>query len=220
MHGTRLQSSARLVFTLALAALGVWILWDFLPALIWATVFAVATWPLYLRFCRRVAWAQDRPVLAALFFTVIVGLVFLIPIAGLAVVLGRETLFLARWLPSLAKTGLPEPEWLGDLPFVGHYAVTWWQHNLVDPHAASALLGRLDRGALIDWTRLLGTQLARRSTVLVFTLLTLFFVYRDGARLVRDLEALALRLVGPQGRDVGIHMVQAVRGTVNGLVLV
>ena len=34
------------------------------------------------------------------------------------------------------------------------------------------------------------------------------------------LEALTLRLVGPQGRRVGVQMVLAVRGTVNGLVLV
>ena len=56
--------------------------------------------------------------------------------------------------------------------------------------------------------------------MLIFTLLTLFFLYRDGERLVHDLEALALRLVGPQGRRVGVQMVLAVRGTVNGLVLV
>ena len=35
-----------------------------------------------------------------------------------------------------------------------------------------------------------------------------------------DIEALTLRLVGPQGRRVGLQMVLAVRGTVNGLVLV
>ncbi len=78
----------------------------------------------------------------------------------------------------------------------------------------------LDRGLLINWTRTLGQQLARRSTVLVFTLLTLFFLYRDGARLVRDLEALVERLVGPQGKRVGVQMVHAIRGTVNGLVFV
>ena len=47
-----LQRAARLVVTLMLAGLGLWILWDFVPALVWAIVFAVATWPLYLRFCR------------------------------------------------------------------------------------------------------------------------------------------------------------------------
>lgn len=214
------QSAARLVVTAVLAALGVWILWDFLPALVWAIVFAVATWPLYTRFRRLLPHGGKGPVAAPLAFTLIVGFVFLVPLAGMAIALGREVLFVARTLPTIEETGVPMPAWLAGVPFAGHYAAQWWQTNLADPHTAAELFGRLDRGVVIDWARLLGTQLARRSTVLVFTLLSLFFLYRDGERLVRDLEALALRLVGPQGRRVGVQMVHAVRGTVNGLVLV
>ena len=214
------QSAARLVVTAVLAALGIWILWDFLPALVWAIVFAVATWPLYIRFRRLRPHRGSGSVAAPLAFTLVVGFVFLVPLAGMAIALGREVLFVAHTLPTIEETGVPTPAWLAGLPLVGHYAAPWWQANLADPQSAAALFGRLDRGVLIDWTRLLGTQLVRRSTVLVFTLLSLFFLYRDGEKLVRDLEALALRLVGPQGRRVGVQMVHAVRGTVNGLVLV
>jgi predicted PurR-regulated permease PerM len=216
---TTIQRNARLAVTAALAALALWILWDFIPALLWATIFGVATWPLYNRFKRRGPPRQEK-VLAPLTFTLIVGLVFLVPVALMAIELGRETLLVARTLPDLEKEGLPAPQWLSDLPRFGAYATHWWQTNLADPHGAQQLLGRLDRGLLIDWTRTLGQQLARRSTVLVFTLLTLFFVYRDGERLVRDIEALVDRLVGPQGKRVGVQMVHAIRGTVNGLVLV
>ncbi len=216
---TVVQRNARLAITAALAGLALWILWDFIPALLWATIFAVATWPLYMRFKRRGPPRQEE-VLAPLTFTLIVGLVFLVPVAFMAIELGRETLLAARTLPDIEKEGLPVPAWLADIPRLGVYATAWWKTNLADPHGAQALLGRLDRGVLIDWTRTLGQQLARRSTVLVFTLLTLFFLYRDGARLVRDLEALVGRLVGPQGKRVGVQMVHAIRGTVNGLVLV
>ena len=214
------QRAARLVVTAVLAALGVWILWDFLPALGWAIVFAVATWPLYTGLRRLLPLGGRGSVAAPLAFTLIVGLLFLAPVAGMAIAIGREVLFVARWLPTIEDTGMPAPEWLAGLPLAGHYAAQWWQANLSDPQTVAALFGRLDRGVVIDWTRLLGTQLARRSTVLIFTLLTLFFLYRDGERLVHDLEALTLRLVGPQGRRVGVQMVLAVRGTVNGLVLV
>ncbi len=216
---TAVQRNARLAITAALAALALWILWDFIPALLWATIFAVATWPLYVRFTRVVPLRREG-MLAPLSFTLIVGFVFLVPIALMAIELGRETLYVARTLPDLEKDGLPVPAWLAEIPRFGADATHWWQTNLADPHGAQVLLGRLDRGLLIDWTRTLGQQLARRSTVLVFTLLTLFFLYRDGARLVRDLEALVERLVGPQGKRVGVQMVHAIRGTVNGLVLV
>jgi len=213
------QRNARLAVTAALAALGIWILWDFIPALLWATIFAVATWPLYRAFARPEP-AKGESLMAPLAFTLIVGFLFLVPIALMALELGRETLLLARVIPDITKNGLPVPEFLADIPRVGPLAAHWWQTNLADPQGAQELLGRLDRGVLIDWTRTLGQQLARRSTVLIFTLLTLFFLYRHGARLVLDLEALVVRLVGPQGRRVGTQMVHAIRGTVNGLVLV
>lgn len=214
------QRVSRLVVTGALGALGLYVLWDFLPALVWATVFAVATWPLYRRFARATHRTPEGGVLAPLGFTVLIGALFLVPLAIIAIELGREALFFARWVPTLEQTGLPVPEWMDAVPFVGHMAAQWWQDNLADPGAATLLLGRLDRSVVIEWMRTLGTQLVRRSTVLVFMLLTLFFLYRDGVALVRDFEALMLRAVGPTGRRVAVQMVLAVRGTVNGLVLV
>ena len=73
------QRIAHLVVTVALAGLGVWILWDFLPALIWATVFAIATWPLYVRFERHVAHGSGHSIAAPLIFTLLIGLLFLVP---------------------------------------------------------------------------------------------------------------------------------------------
>jgi len=214
------QRIAYLVVSAALLALGIWILWDFVAALIWAVILAIATWPFYQRLRQGLHDQGGSPIVAPLIATLVIGLLCLVPLGLMAVELGREALYLARWLPSIDEAGLPAPDWVAQIPFVGAMISHWWQANLADPHSAASLLSRLDRSMIIEWTRTLGTQLARRSTVLIFTLLTLFFLYRDGARLVRQIEGLALRLVGPSGRQVGLQMVHAVRGTVNGLVLV
>ena len=215
--GRSFQRSAWLVLTAALVVAGVWILWDFLAALAWATIFAIATWPVYRRFCARLSVGSE--VGAPLAFTVLVGLVFIVPAAFLAVQVGHEALALARLAAEVEKSGINAPDWLGRLPF-GGYLTQWWQANLADPNAAAMLLGRLDKGVIIEWTRTVGTQLLRRSTVLVFTLLTLFFLYRDGTSVTRQLTAFADRVFGPAGERLGAHIVTAVRGTVNGLVLV
>jgi predicted PurR-regulated permease PerM len=41
------QRLARVALAIALALLATWMLWAFLPALAWAGVLAIATWPLY-----------------------------------------------------------------------------------------------------------------------------------------------------------------------------
>jgi len=53
-----------------------------------------------------------------------------------------------------------------------------------------------------------------------FTLLTLFFLFRDGATLSHQLLTLSRRALGPRGERIGQQMIAAVHGTVNGLVLV
>jgi predicted PurR-regulated permease PerM len=137
-----------------------------------------------------------------------------------AVDVGREGVAAvqsARWLQ---ENGIPQPDWLPRLPWVGTTASAWWQSHLADPGYATDLLGRLDRSVALEWTRILGTQVVHRLALFGFTLLTLFFLYRDGPVLERQGVSVAGRLFGAPGIRLGQQMVTAVRGTVNGLVLV
>ena len=54
----------------------------------------------------------------------------------------------------------------------------------------------------------------------LFTLLTLFFAYRDGPAIIDQIRTVADRLFGRSGEHLGKEAVVAVRATVNGLVLV
>ncbi len=51
-------------------------------------------------------------------------------------------------------------------------------------------------------------------------MLTLFFLFRDGAGLTDQMLTASRRAFGPNGERVGRQMVASVRGTVDGLVLV
>ena len=65
-----------------------------------------------------------------------------------------------------------------------------------------------------------GGEAVRRLVIFLFTLLTLFFIFRDGGSLGEKLQALSDRAIGVRGQRIARHMVAAVHGTVNGLVLV
>ena len=47
--GPSVQRIARIVVAVALTLLGLWIIHAFLPAIAWATILAIAVWPLYMR---------------------------------------------------------------------------------------------------------------------------------------------------------------------------
>lgn len=213
------QRVARLVVVGGLFALGLHILWDFLPALAWAGVFAIATWPLYRRFLASAPRAA-RTILAPLLFTAMIGLVFVVPLAIGAIEAAREARVAISWAATAQKTGLPVPDWVPRLPVVGAQAAAWWQENLGDPDAATELLGRVNRTMLGDWTRALGVKILHGLAIFGFTLLTLFFLYRDASVLTERLLVLGHRLLGERGERLALTAIAAVHGTVTGLVLV
>jgi predicted PurR-regulated permease PerM len=213
------QRIARMVLAAVLILLGLWILHRYLAALGWAAVLAIALWPLYRRLVRALGGHGQR-VLAPLALTLLIGLVFIVPFVYAAVEAARETHVLVQYLVDAQRTGIPVPAWIAELPGVGLPLDEWWRTNLSDPKAAEQLLGRIYARVPAESARDVGGQIVHRLILFGFTLLTLFFLFRDGAAFSDQLIALSDRLLGAQGERVGRHMVQAVLGTVNGLVLV
>jgi predicted PurR-regulated permease PerM len=73
---------------------------------------------------------------------------------------------------------------------------------------------------LAESAREYGGEIVRRLVIFLFTLLTLFFLFRDGSSLAEQMRTLSDRVIGVRGERIGGHMIAAVRGTVVGLVLV
>ena len=210
---------ARVLLAIALVALGAWILHRFLAALAWAGVLAIALWPLYRRVASALPGGKPR-ILAPLLVTLTVGLIFCVPFIYVAIEGAREVRILVHYLGEAEHNGAPVPEWMPQLPVVGRAAEEWWRTNLGDPTAAQELLGRIKPGSIAASARLYGAEIIHRLIIFGFTLLTLFFLFRDGMLFSRQLLRVSDRLLGPDGERVGRHMVQAVLATVNGLVLV
>jgi len=212
------QRAARIVVATALGLLGLWILHRFLPALAWATILAIALWPLYWRLMR--AFPGRGRVLAPMAVTLLVGLVIIVPLVYAAVEVASESGALVQYIGEARRSGLPMPPWLPQLPGVGHQIAKWWQANLSDPQTMQALLGRIYTRIPAHSASQLGGEIVHRLILFGFTLLTLFFLFRDGAALSRRLLDLSHRVLGPSGERVARHMIAAVHGTVTGLVLV
>ena len=217
--GTRSQHIAMGTLTFGLALLGLFTLQNFLSALAWAGIFAIALWPLYRRMLRRVGAAHNSAILPAL-FTTAVALVFIVPLVLVGVQLAAEAHNAAEWARNAEEKGIPEPDFLHRLPFGQAQIDGWWQQNLADPGQARELLQRTTRGRVGETSRVIGAQVARRATLFVFTLLTLFFLFKEGHEVTQQMRRAAKRAFGPAGERVGRQIIASVHGTVNGLVLV
>lgn len=214
----RLQRIARTVLAIALVLLGLYTLGNFLPAIAWAVVFAIATWPLYQRCAAR--FGTGGNIALPLVFSAAVGLVFIIPLSLVALEAGREAHGLIAWVNQARHQGLPVPGAVHHLPFGREAVASWWSEHLSDPDDASDLLDRMNEGGLLALSRNIGTQLAHRGTLFLFTLVTLFFLFREGDSITAQMRIASRRLFGPRGETIARQVVASIHGTVDGLVLV
>jgi predicted PurR-regulated permease PerM len=206
-----------------LAGLGLWTLHRYVPALLWAAVLAIAFWPLYQRVLRR--WPADghnvrHTVVLPAAFTAAIGLVFIIPFGMAAYQAGKEVRSVYETIDRARTEGIPPPEWLGHLPIGSQPATQWWQDNLANPDQAEDLLKRARESRLLANSRELGGEAVHRLVLFGFTLLALFFLFRDGEHLTAQLRQGSARTFGPAGERIGRQMIASVHGTVDGLVLV
>jgi predicted PurR-regulated permease PerM len=216
---SRPQQAARAVLALLLTLLGLWTLYRYLPALIWAPILAIAVWPLYQRATRR--WPPGKHnILVPAAFTLVIGLMFIVPLVLVGVQAGKEVRGLYHTIDKAQTDGLPPPEWLGKLPVGSQQATDWWNDNLANPDSASELLQKARQSNFVSNGRELGADIAHRAVLFGFTLLTLFFLFKDGDQVNAQLQRASARAFGPGGERVGRQMIASVHGTVDGLVLV
>ena len=210
--------NARVVLAVFLVALALWTAASFLPALIWATILAVALWPLYLKFAAR--FASGPSGLAAFIFTIIVALILVTPMALAVYQLAQQGDVLVGWLKKAGESGIEVPEWMARLPVAAESMQSWWRDNLSDPKAATAWLKTINVENASDLFRTLGGQLLHRLFLLFFSLLALFVLLHNGRAVANRFLETCDRLFGEAGEGLIEKMVDATRGTVNGTVLV
>src|SRR5215472_931842 len=128
-----------ILFVAGLIAATFWILWPFLPAIIWATTLVVATFPLMLRVQHRL-WNSRG--LAVAIMTVALLLVFVVPFSLAVAAITQNFERIVGWAKALASFQLPPPPaWLIGLPLFGEPLARMWQRVIdsgIDVWAAKA----------------------------------------------------------------------------------
>jgi predicted PurR-regulated permease PerM len=215
----RAQRIAWGILTLALLGLGIWTLDEFLPALAWAGILAVAFWPSFQRARRACPLGRDGILLPAL-FTIGVALVFVLPLVLAGMQLGKEVRTIVAWIDDARHHGIPVPDVINRLPVFANRTRLWWQLNLADPDAASDFLTKLWNPEYVHTGRQVGIAILHRMITFGFCLMTLFFLFKNGDRLAAQMRRGGARAFGPGAERIGRQTILSIHGTVNGLVLV
>src|SRR5690606_39768882 len=127
-------------------------------------------------------------------FIIVIAIV--VPIAFVFSYAMQEVRQWLAWLIEANRVGASMPEWIAALPGVGEWLQPYWEETLGKPHALSDWIQLVTGEQLGNIYRLLlnfGGRAFEWVLSLLFMLITLFFIYKDGERLSGQLDKVGER---------------------------
>jgi predicted PurR-regulated permease PerM len=211
------RTTLALLFIAALIGGSFWILRPFLPAIVWAAMLVIATWPI-LRSVQTRLW--NSRALAVTVMTVSILVVFVMPFWLAIGTIVRHVDQTVGWVEHLATAVLPPaPAWLEDVPLIGSVAVRAW-HDIGDDGLTKLLHeGRQYAGIITQWFI---ATMGGFGSVLVQFLLTVAIaaiMYAQGEDAAAIARRFGARLAGTRGEQAVVLAGQAVRGVALGVVV-
>jgi predicted PurR-regulated permease PerM len=197
---------------LALLALGAFIiLRPFISALLWAVIITYSTSGLYRRLHH---WLNGRRSLAALFATLLVGTLIVLPLVVVSATLTESATGLVADAREALDRGIgAPPQWLGELPLVGPPLEDYWRTVATgEANLAATLKPYVSTAG--GWLFSVLASLGGGILELLLSLVIAFFLYRDGGTAASRLYAFSSRI----GNERATRALDVAGGTIKGVV--
>ncbi|MCB5363981.1 AI-2E family transporter [Pusillimonas sp. CC-YST705] len=199
---------------------GVYFLRGFLVPVLAAFIICLASWPMYWRLWHRVG---RRNALSATLALLVVLLVLIIPLSMALTFAVKEASSFIGWALAANRHGVQVPTWITDLPIMGEWVAEHWRTYLGEPHALGELVEAVSGEHLGNIYRMLlsatGNVFQLLLTVL-FMLIVLFFMYKDGMRIVGQLDIVGERLLPERWQRFSRMVPATINSTVTGMGLI
>src|SRR5262245_10965652 len=173
------------------------VLRPFVVPLIWGAILSYVSWPLQQRIVRAV---RGRNGLAALLTTILVTLAIVVPLAWLVFMVRTEAVSAYAKVQTFLASKPSLPPSLRDLPWIGAWAQGMLEQLSANPTAIREQLVMTLEQSSIEVSKLIG-GVGRNGAKLFFAVLSMFFLLRDGPRLLREARAILEGILGPRVHD-------------------
>ena len=212
-------SAARWLLLLIVAA-GIYFFHGFVVPVLAALVIGFASWPLFHRLQRNVGGSST---LAA---SIAIGLIvafLVIPLTIAVLYTVDEVRQWVMWMIEANREGSTAPQWMLALPVAGDWIGTMWDKHIGTPGAignliqmaSGANIGNIYRAVLAA-----GGGAFHLFLTLLFMIIALFFVYRNGADFSRQIDLIGERILPTRWERISRVVPATISSTVTGMTLI
>ena len=212
-------TAARWLLLLVVLA-GIYFFYGFAVPVLAALVIGFASWPLYRDVLTMTQgdtrWGASIALLCLLFFLIVP----IIIAVGYAL---DEIKVWLRWAFEANKVGAAVPHWIGSLPFVGEWLAEQWVNHLGQPGKIGELIqivSGANIGNIYRAVMAAGGGAFHLLLTLLFMLIALFFVYKDGASFAAQVDIIGERILPSRWERISRVVPATISSTVTGMTLI
>jgi predicted PurR-regulated permease PerM len=209
------RTTLAVLFIGILIAASFWVVRPFLMSFVWATMIAVATWPVLLLFQARL-WGKRG--LAVAVMTVVLLLVLVVPLWLAIDTIIEKADYIVTWVKTLPAFSIPSPPgWLESIPLFGSKLVDLWQ-QLAGIHWRE-ITARLTpyAGQVVSWFASQAGSVGMMIFHFLLTVIITAILYAKGETAAEGIRRFAHRLAGQQGEEAVVLSGKAIRGVALGV---
>ncbi len=212
-------SAARWLLLMIVAA-GIYFFYGFLVPVLAALVIGFASWPVYRELLRRVG--GNTTVGATIALLLIIAFL-IVPIFIAASYTASEVREWFGWAVEVNKTGAPVPAWIAGLPGVGVWMSEQWVRYVGTPGAIGEVIQLVSGANIGNIYRAIvaaGNGAFHLILTLLFMLIALFFVYRNGVSFARQIDLVGERILPTRWERISRVVPATISSTVTGMTLI
>lgn len=213
-------TSAARWLLLAVLMASAYFFYGFIVPLLAAMVIGFASWPIYRRI---LGLARGNRTIGATIAIILVVSFIVVPISLAGIYAVDEVKSWGVWALRANEVGAPVPQWLIQVPLAGSWLSEHWDQYVGHPGALGELvqlisganIGTIYRGLLV-----VGSSAFHSFLTLLFMLIALFFVYRDGERIVAQVDIVGERILPGRWERVSRLVPLTISSTVTGMTII
>ncbi len=205
-----------LAFAASFIVLTAWMLKAFIPGIAWGAVIAISLWPLFERVTLGFGSGFKNP---ALLFSILFLFVFVLPLAYVVYDVVGAYQAGAGYLAKNAEGIVPVPAFIEHMPFSDAVRDLWVRYvghsdGLLD------ILNQLSDNRLTNWLSTAALQLSSGLVTALCMLVSLYYMLKHGNYIKTHYAATVTHWFSEKSLSVVDKGVAALRGTINGVILI
>jgi predicted PurR-regulated permease PerM len=193
-----------------------WVVQPFILGFAWAGMVVIATWPVLIK-VQRLLWGYRS--LAVLVMTILLILLFVLPIALLVSSVVDNSAPLVAWFNAPGKIQIPNLDWLHAIPLIGER--TYKSYHLLVSTGGTALIAKIQPyfGQTATWFVAQAAHIGRFLMHCALMVLFSALLYAKGEQVGMAIRHFAVRLGAERGDAAVVLAGQAIRAVALGVVV-